>query len=157
MGARRLPLASASSNAGEALPNMVQEGGTARTRGGRRLAPGPGPVSDEDVRRVRQGSRKMAQRQCWYGGIQSPEPRSATQILGPSGDDWDDVTPAARWGARWRELQREAFEIALEMSDANAQRHMLFVAKSYALLAERAEERRKRLLALAAAKPRVRS
>ena len=96
-------------------------------------------------------------RQCWYGGIQSPEPRSATQILGPSGDDWDDVTPAARWGARWRELQREAFEIALEMSDANAQRHMLFVAKSYALLAERAEERRKRLLALAAAKPRVRS
>jgi hypothetical protein len=91
-------------------------------------------------------------------GTVAYNPRNpAPQILGPSGDDWDDVTPAARWGARWRELQREAFEIALEMSDANAQRHMLFVAKSYALLAERAEERRKRLLALAAAKPRVRS
>jgi hypothetical protein len=74
-----------------------------------------------------------------------------------SGDDWNDVTPATRWGAQWRELQREAFEIALEMSDANAQRHMLFVAESYALLAERTEERRKRLLALTAAKTRVTS
>jgi len=73
-----------------------------------------------------------------------------------SGHDWDDVTLATRWGAQWRELQREAFEIALEMSDATAERHMLFVAESYALLAERAEERRKRLLAHAA-KPRVRS
>ena len=73
-----------------------------------------------------------------------------------SGDDWDDVTLATRWGAQWRELQREAFEIALAMSDANAQRHMLFVAESYALLAERAEERKKRLL-LATAKTRVRT
>jgi hypothetical protein len=142
---------------------MVQEGGTARTRGGRRLAPGPGPVSDEDVRRVRQGSRKMAQRGetksamlvRWHTIPGTPLRDSDFGAM--SGDDWDDVTPAARWGARWRELQREAIEIALEMSDANAQRHMLFVAKSYALLAERAEERRKRLLALAAAKPRVRS
>ncbi len=66
-----------------------------------------------------------------------------------SEDYWDDAVHAARWVARWRELQREAFDIALEMSDANAQRHMLFVAESYALLAERAEEQRKRLDALA--------
>jgi sugar phosphate isomerase/epimerase len=66
-----------------------------------------------------------------------------------SGDDWDDAMHAARWVAQWRELQREAFDIALKMSDANAQRHMLFVAESYALLAERAEERRKRLAILA--------
>jgi hypothetical protein len=56
---------------------------------------------------------------------------------------------AARWVAQWRELQREAVDIALEMSDANAQRHMLFVAESYALLGERAEEQRKRLDVLA--------
>jgi hypothetical protein len=66
-----------------------------------------------------------------------------------SGDDRDDAIHAARWVAQWRELQREAFDIALQMSDANAQRHMLFVAESYALLAERAEERRKRLAILA--------
>ena len=61
----------------------------------------------------------------------------------------DDAMHAGRWVEQWRELQREAFEIALQMSDANAQRHMLFVAESYALLAERAEERRKRLAMLA--------
>ena len=36
----------------------------------------------------------------------------------------------------------EAFDIALKMSDANAQQHMLFVMQGYAALAERAEERR---------------
>lgn len=69
-----------------------------------------------------------------------------------SGDPWDDALHAARWVAQWRELQKEAFDIALKMSDANAQRHLLFVAESYALLAERAEERRIRLEALAEAK-----
>jgi sulfur relay (sulfurtransferase) DsrF/TusC family protein len=57
--------------------------------------------------------------------------------------------------AQWRELQKEALDIALAMSDANAQRHMLFVAESYALLAERAEERRKRLEARAETKQGV--
>jgi len=71
------------------------------------------------------------------------------------GDDGQDAALAARWAAQWRELQREAFDIALTMSDANAQRHMLFVAESYALLAERAEERRKRLAALGVAKKPV--
>jgi hypothetical protein len=66
-----------------------------------------------------------------------------------SGDDWDDVVHTARWVAQWRELQRETFDVALNMSDANAQRHMLFVAGSYALLAERAEQQRKRLAILA--------
>jgi hypothetical protein len=66
-----------------------------------------------------------------------------------SEDYWDDAVHAARWVAQWRELQREAFDIALEMSDANAQRHMLFFAESYALLGERAEEQRKRLDAFA--------
>jgi len=66
-----------------------------------------------------------------------------------SGDDWDDVVHTARWVAQWRELQREAFDVALNMSDANAQRYMLFVAESYALLAERAEGERKRLAIIA--------
>jgi hypothetical protein len=71
------------------------------------------------------------------------------------GNDGDDAALAARWVAQWRELQKEALDIALAMSDANAQRHMLFVAESYALLAERAEERRKRLEARAETKQGV--
>jgi hypothetical protein len=71
------------------------------------------------------------------------------------GNDGDDAALAARWVAQWRELQKEALDIALAMSDANAQRHMLFVAESYALLAERAEERRKRLAARAETKQGV--
>jgi hypothetical protein len=35
-----------------------------------------------------------------------------------SEDYWDDAVHAARWVGRRRELQREAFDIALEMSDA---------------------------------------
>ena len=69
-----------------------------------------------------------------------------------SEDYCDDAVHAARWVAQGRELQREAFDIAFEMTDTDARRHMLFVAESYALLAERAQERRKRLEAIAEAR-----
>jgi sulfur relay (sulfurtransferase) DsrF/TusC family protein len=44
--------------------------------------------------------------------------------------------------AQGRELQREAFDIAFQMSDSDARRRMLFVAESYALSAPRSLEKR---------------
>jgi len=52
---------------------------------------------------------------------------------------------AALWAAKWRDLEKEALEIANAMQDPEARRHMVFVAESYGLLAERAEVRRDRL------------
>ena len=56
--------------------------------------------------------------------------------------DWLD---AALWAGKWRDLEKEALDIANGMTDLEAQRHMVFVAESYGLLAERAEARRDHL------------
>jgi hypothetical protein len=48
-------------------------------------------------------------------------------------------------------LQKEAIEVAGGMRDPEARHHMLFVSEGYRLLAERAEERRERLVAYTAA------
>jgi hypothetical protein len=48
-----------------------------------------------------------------------------------SEDYCDDAVHAGRWVTQGRELQREAFDIAFEMTDTDAWRHMLFVAESY--------------------------
>ena len=50
-----------------------------------------------------------------------------------------ETTEAAQWVARWRKLEKEALGIADALTDRGAQRHMLFVAEGYRLLAERAE------------------
>jgi hypothetical protein len=50
-----------------------------------------------------------------------------------------EATEAAKWVAKWRKLELEALEIADALTDRGAQRHMLFVAEGYRLLAERAE------------------
>jgi len=49
-------------------------------------------------------------------------------------------------------LQKEAIEVAGGMGDPEARHHMLFISDCYQRLAERAEERRERLVAHAAAR-----
>ena len=60
-----------------------------------------------------------------------------------------EIAQAARWYAKWRTLQKEAAEVAGAMGDPEARRHMLFIAKAYKLLAERAMERSMQLARLA--------
>ena len=43
--------------------------------------------------------------------------------------------------ASWRELEREALEVASVMVDPAARRYMLFISEGYRLLAERAKSR----------------
>jgi hypothetical protein len=62
-----------------------------------------------------------------------------------------EIAQAARWVVKWRMLQKEAVKIACGMGDPEARRQMLFISEGYRLLAERAEERRERLVAYAAA------
>jgi hypothetical protein len=62
-----------------------------------------------------------------------------------------EITQVAWWAAKWRKLEEEALEVASTMGDLDARRQMLFISKGYRLLAERAEERRERLVAYAAA------
>jgi hypothetical protein len=61
------------------------------------------------------------------------------------------IAQAASWAAKWRKLEEEALEVASAMGDPEARRQMLFISEAYRLLAERAEERRERLSANAAA------
>jgi hypothetical protein len=63
-------------------------------------------------------------------------------------DNERDVGQASGWAARWRELERKAFDAANAMADPEAKRKMLFVAESYRLLAERIEFREELLAAL---------
>ena len=65
----------------------------------------------------------------------------------------DEVVQAARWAARWRQLEVEARAVARAMRDATSKRYMLFISESYKLLAERAEARRQRLAAMAKPNP----
>jgi hypothetical protein len=58
-----------------------------------------------------------------------------------------DITHAEWWAAKWRKLEEEALEVASTMGDLDARRQMLFISEGYRLLAERAEERRERLVA----------
>jgi hypothetical protein len=51
------------------------------------------------------------------------------------------IAQAARWAARWHELEREALQVASVRADPEAQRYMLFISEGYRLLAERAESR----------------
>jgi len=60
-----------------------------------------------------------------------------------------EIAQAARWYAKWRMLEKEATEVAGAMGDTEARRDMLFIAKAYRLLAERAMERSMRLARLA--------
>ena len=62
-----------------------------------------------------------------------------------------EIAQAARWAVKWRMLQKEAIEVTGGMRDPEARHHMLFVSEGYRLLAERAEERRERLVAYTAA------
>jgi len=62
-----------------------------------------------------------------------------------------EIAQAARWAAKWRKLEEEALEVASVMRDPEARRQMQFISEGYRLLAERAEERRERLAARAAA------
>jgi len=62
-----------------------------------------------------------------------------------------DFAQAARWAGKWRKLEEEALEVASVMRDPEARRQMQFISEGYRLLAERAEERRERLVARAAA------
>jgi hypothetical protein len=48
-------------------------------------------------------------------------------------------------------LQKEAIQVAGGMGDPEARQQMLFISDCYQRLAERAEERRQRLVAYAAA------
>ena len=66
-----------------------------------------------------------------------------------SADAERDAADAAKWAARWHEFEREAIDLAGAMTDPDARRHMLFIAESYRLLAERAKERSERLARLA--------
>jgi hypothetical protein len=68
-------------------------------------------------------------------------------------EDEVEVARAARWAARWRQLELEALAVARAMTDATSKRYMLFISKSYKLLAERAEARRQRLTAMAKSNP----
>ena len=63
-------------------------------------------------------------------------------------DNERDVGQASGRAARWRELERKAFDAANAMADPEAKRKMLFVAESYRLLAERIEFREELLAAL---------
>jgi hypothetical protein len=56
-------------------------------------------------------------------------------------DNERDVGQVTGWAARWRELERKAFNAANATADPEAKRKMLFVAESYKLLAERLELR----------------
>ena len=58
-----------------------------------------------------------------------------------------EAAQAARWAVKWRELAEEALALAEAMSNPEAQRHMLFIAQAYKLLADRAKERGDRLAA----------
>jgi hypothetical protein len=105
---------------------------------GRHLERVPGPVSDDGCALGSSGQvqnsplRQTRNSQCWYASIQFPKPRppgprsrrsaeaQGGDYAAMSEDYWDDAVHNARWVAQWRELQREAFDIALEMSDANA-------------------------------------
>jgi hypothetical protein len=58
-----------------------------------------------------------------------------------------EIAQAARWAVKWRMLQKEAIEIAGTMGDPEARQQMLFISDCYQRLAERAEERRERLIA----------
>jgi recombinational DNA repair ATPase RecF len=62
-----------------------------------------------------------------------------------------EITQAASWAAKWRKLEEEALKVASAMRDVEARRQMLFISEAYRLLAGRAEERRERLVAYAAA------
>jgi hypothetical protein len=62
-----------------------------------------------------------------------------------------EIAQAARWAVKWRMLEEEALEVASAMRNLEARRQMLFISEAYRLLAERAEERRERLVAYAAA------
>ena len=64
------------------------------------------------------------------------------------GPEWEALQ-AARLAARWRDLEQEALTVADAMTDPEAQRHMLFIAEAYRLLAERAWERSARLAGIA--------
>jgi hypothetical protein len=48
----------------------------------------------------------------------------------------DAERDAAKWAARWHELEREAIDLAGAMTDPDARRHMLFIAEAYRRLAE---------------------
>jgi hypothetical protein len=61
-----------------------------------------------------------------------------------------EITEAASWAAKWRKLEEEALEVASAMGDPEPRRQMQFISEGYRLLAERAEERRERLVAHAA-------
>ena len=61
------------------------------------------------------------------------------------------IESAARWAAKWRKLEEETLEVASVMRDPEARRQMQFISEGYRLLAERAEERRERLVARAVA------
>ena len=56
-----------------------------------------------------------------------------------------EFAQSARWAVKWRMLQNEALEVAGAMREPEARRHMLFIAEAYRLLAERTQERSKRL------------
>jgi len=62
-----------------------------------------------------------------------------------------EIALAARWAVKWRMLQKEAIEVAGGMRDPEARHHMMFISDCYQRLAERAEERRDRLVAYVAA------
>jgi hypothetical protein len=62
-----------------------------------------------------------------------------------------EITQAAWWATKWQKLEEEALEVASAMGDPEARRQMLFISEGYRLLAERAEQRRERLVAYAAA------
>lgn len=58
-----------------------------------------------------------------------------------------EIAQAARWATKWRMLRQEAIEVAGGMGDPEARKQMLFISDCYQRLAERAEERRERLIA----------
>lgn len=62
-----------------------------------------------------------------------------------------EIAQAARWAVKWRLLEKEAIQVSGAMGDPEARQQMLFISDGYRLLAERAEERRERLIAHAAA------
>ena len=61
------------------------------------------------------------------------------------------IAQAARWAVKWRMLQKEAIQVADGMGDPEVRQQMLFISDCYQRLAERAEERRGRLIAYTAA------
>jgi hypothetical protein len=62
-----------------------------------------------------------------------------------------EITQVAGWAEKWRKLEEEALEVGSAMGDPEPRRQMLFISEGYRLLTERAEERRVRLVAYAAA------